>query len=378
MIKSAVRFSGMPDRAGGNNPDPEELDRKLRELKEEIRTPKTRELTPLERLVAARQVEQRAQRKRDTRVLTVLGVVAVIIAGGGVFAWLRFAPPTRHHHHVSAAPSVRTTPTVATTPSVATNPTAPLITPLQSLTSNSPPASPFAGSPAVAWADGAAGITIPAARAHGPYTAAVVRSAYETTRQLLIAGNLNWPTLHGGPPTAFADLLTKQQRGQFLAGLRSTALNKDGTEQNTRTWVASFAPGSTQFVTTVVKVRGRMSASLAGDSGSRVLRINYDYLFVYAVEQPGNPSNWLRVVVQEAGSVDFAQWDDPGGPLEPWFNSGGSTDGDLCGTRDGYIHPDYPQGPPPSVQPSGTPVNPYSFATPSGGPANNCQATTGT
>src|SRR5579859_7363238 len=104
MIKSAVRFSGMPDRAGGNNPDPEELDRKLRDLKEEISTPKTRELTLLERLVAARQVEQRAQRKRDTRVLTVLGVVAVIIAGAGVFAWLRFAPPTRHHHHVSAAP----------------------------------------------------------------------------------------------------------------------------------------------------------------------------------------------------------------------------------------------------------------------------------
>src|SRR5579862_8633865 len=377
MIKTAVRFSAMPDRAGGNNQDPEELDRKRREPNDEISTPKTRELTPLERLVAARQAEMRSQRKRDTRVLAVLGLVAAIIVGGGVFAFVRLAPPSRHHH-VSAAHHVSVAPTVAPAASLLATPEAPLLTPLQSLTANGPPAFPFAGSPANAWADGAAGITIPAARPHGPYTAAEVRSAYEPTRRLLIAGNLNWPTLHGGPPTAFADLLTKQQRGQFLAGLRSTALNKDGTEQNTRTWVASFAPGSTQFVTTVVKVRGRMSASLARDSGSEMLRINFDYLFVYAVEQPGNPSNWLRVVAQESGSVDFAQWDDPGGPLEPWYDGGGSTAGDLCGTRDGYIHPDYPQGPPPSVKPSGKPVNPYSMATPSAGPVLGCQATTGT
>jgi len=379
MIKSAVRFSGMPDGAGGNNPDPEELERKLRELKEEISTPRTREPTPLERLVAARQAEQRVQRKRDTHVLAVLGLVGVIIVGGGVFAWLRLAPPSRHHH-VSAAGSVsvRATASVRATVAVLSTPSAPLITPLQSLTSNGPPAFPFADSPASSWADGADGIIVPAARAHGPYAAAVVRSAYETTRQLLIAGNLNWPTLRGDPPTAFADLLTKQEREQFLTGLRSRALDKDGTEQNTRTWIASFAPGSTQFVTTTVKVHGQMSASVARDSGSEVLRINFDYIFVYAVEQPGNPSNWLRIVVQESGSVDFTQWDDPGGPLEPWYNSGGSTAGDLCGTRDGYIHPDFPQGPPPSVQPSGKPVNPYSLATPSTGPVNGRQPTTGT
>ena len=374
----------MPDGAGGNNPDPE-VERKLRELKEEISNPKTREPTPLERLVAAREAEKRVQRKRDTRVLAVLGLVGVVIVGGGVFAWLRFAPPSRHHHASAAASasvrttaSIRATAAALSTASALPNPTAPLITPLQSLTSNGPPAFPFADSPASGWAAGADGITIPAARPHGPYTAAVVRAAYQTTRKLLIAGNLNWPTLRGGPPTAFADLLTKQQREQFLAGLHSTALNKDGTEQNTRDWIASFAPGSAHFVTTIIKVHGQMSASLARDSGSHVLRINFDYIFVYAVEQPGNPSNWLRVVVQASGSVDFAQWDDPGGPLEAWYNTGGSTAGGLCGVRDGYIHPDYPQGPTPSVQPSGKPVNPYSLATPSTGPVNGCQPTTGT
>jgi hypothetical protein len=108
---------------------------------------------------------------------------------------------------------------------------------------NAPPVDPFIGTPANGWADGAAGIIVPAARAHGPYTTAQVRSAYETTRKLLIAGNLDWPTLRGGSPAAFTDLLTKQEQTQFLNGLNNTALDKDGTEKNTRKWVSSFAPG---------------------------------------------------------------------------------------------------------------------------------------
>jgi hypothetical protein len=109
-----------------------------------------------------------------------------------------------------------------------------------------------------------------------------------------------------------------------------------------------------------------------------VLRIKLDYLFVYAVERPGNPADWLRVVQQRYGYVDFAQWDDPGGPLEPWYSVTGETSGVLCGERDGYIHPDYPLGPPPSVPPSGAPVDPYSLATPSAVAANSCHRTTGT
>jgi hypothetical protein len=371
MISSAVRFSGMPDRASGNNPDREELDRKRQELNGKISTSKNEGLSPLELLVAARQAEQRVQRKRDTRVLTLLGLAAAIIVGGGVFAWVRLAPPSRHHHVFAAHQA-----SAVASASVLTTREAPLITPLQSLTANGPPASPFAGSPASAWADGAAGITIPAARPHGPYTAAEVRSAYETTRELLIAGNLDWPTLHGGPPTAFASLLIEQERARFQAGLHSRALNKAGLEENTRAWVTSFAPGSTQFVTTVIKVHGTMSASLATDSGSEVLRIKVDYLFVFAVQQPGNRANWLRVVVQRYGYVDFAQWDDPGGPLEPFYDVSGLTPGALCGERDGYIHPAFPQGPPPTVQPSGTPVNPYVLATPA--TTGICARTTGT
>lgn len=356
----------MPESAGGNQPDPVEDERKPGRLTGVNGQARTHEPSPLERLVAARQAEKQAQRKRDSRVLALLALVLVVLFGGGAFALVRADPSWLHRGLVRPTASARTP---------GPTPTASLATPLSPLNVNAPPVDPFAGTPADGWADGAAGITIPAARAHGPYTKAEVRSAYETTRKLLIAANLDWPTLHGGAPTALADLLTQQQRTQFLSGLHTTALNKDGTEQNTRTWVSSFAPGSTKFVTTVIRVHGTMSASTATDSGVAVLRITVDYLFVYAVEPPHDPADWMRIVQQAYGSVDFAQWDDPGGPLEPWYSVGSETAGDRCGSRDGYIHPDFPQGPPDSVQPSGTPRDPYSLATPA---ASGCQPATRT
>ena len=135
----------------------------------------------------------------------------MLLAGGGIFTWLRLAPPSWLHA------SARTSPSAAPTPKVKLT-----TTPVSPVTSNGPPADPFSGSPSDAWADGTAGIAIPAAKAHGRYTAAQVRSAYEKTSKLLAAGNLNWPTLRGGAPTAFADLLTKPERKDFLAGLHAT------------------------------------------------------------------------------------------------------------------------------------------------------------
>ena len=111
-------------------------------------------------------------------------------------------------------------------------------------------------------------------------------------------------------------------------------------------------------------------------SGTPVLRITVDYIFVYVVEPPGDPADWMRVVQQQTGTVDFARFDERGGSFEPWYSVSGTTAGVRCATRDGYIHPEYPSGPPDTVRASGKPVNPYSLATPSAGSA--CQNTTGT
>lgn len=354
----------------GNQDD--EIDRKLRELTAEISAAsRIHEPSAAERARAAAKREKRPKRQRRPRrqrggLLVSWVIVIVVLAVAGVITWSHFrsspsalndTQPVRNGPVPSSSVSIVPSPSVAA----------------------GPPADPFAGTPADHWADGAAGIVVPSARSHGEFTAAQVHATEEEARKILIAENLDWPTLRGGAPTAFADLLTSQQRGDFIKGLDKIGLNKKGLPLSTRGWVTSFAPGTTKFVTTAVKVHGSMSAVTASSSGRTVLRVQVDYLFTYAVEPPGHPGDWMRIVVQDYDSLDFAQWNDPGGPLEPWLSSTeGGTAGGQCGMTDGYIHPAYPNGAQSKVRPSGAPVNPYSTAPPPTSSSYACHATTGT
>jgi hypothetical protein len=366
--------------------EPDEFDRALRELTDGINgTPRIHEPSAAQRAAAARRAAAatkaptKAKPKRPGErsglggVIAAWAVVVAVLAGSGAITWFHFhSAPVRVSTPRNAKPTRhQPTPTASVSSAAVLINSSPFL-------NTGPPADPFAGSPADGWADGAAGITVPRARPHGQFTAAQVQAAYQTTRKILIAANLDWPTLRGGTPTAFANLLTSDQRHEFLTGLGKKGLDSHGFPLSTRDWVTSFAPGTTKFVTTVVKAHGSMSATTAVSSGTTVLRIKVNYLFVYAVEPPGLPGDWMRVVDQEYGHVDFATWDDPGGPLEPWVQMTGSTSGARCGTTDGYIHPDYPNGPPPKVQPSGSPVNPYSTAPPDNSDTYKCRNTTGT
>jgi hypothetical protein len=227
-----------------------------------------------------------------------------------------------------------------------------------------PPADPFAGTPGDHWADGAAGIVLPAAAAAGPYTKAQVEYAYQTTRKLLIAANLDKKELLGGAPTAFADLMTKYYRAWFLAGLNKKGLDKQGNQVSTRVIVTSFAPGSTQLIGSVIKVHGVMhGAQVVRVHGSPELDIHLDYLFVYPVEPPHQPTEWTRVVVEDQWTVGFADWQGAATSFEPsLLYAGDSAAGAECGTTDGYVHPAYPSVAAtanPSASPTGTPINPY-------------------
>lgn len=239
-------------------------------------------------------------------------------------------------------------------------------------------ADPFAGSPAEQFANGATGIVLPAAHAVGGYSATQVSFAYNTAKRLLVAANLDRQTLAGGYPAAFARLLAPAQRGYFRQSLGRTGVGKNGLVKSTRGWVASFAPASTAFVGTVVKVRGYMIATPAMDSGRRVLRVHVDYLFVYPVQRPGLPVTRMRIVVQTIANADFAPWSDPAGPLQAWWFpiSGGGASGVSCDVRDGFIHPAFPGSPPGKVRPTGKAVNPYRLNPPPSRAA--CRPTTGT
>jgi hypothetical protein len=366
MLGSAMA-NGEPGDAGHRD---DEIDRKLRELTAEISAAsRIHEPSAAERARAAAKRQKRPPRparRRRGGLLAAWVIVIALLAVGGTVTWSHFhsspsalddTQPVRNGPVPSSSVSA-----VSSSPSVAAG----------------PPADPFTGTPADHWADGAAGIAVPSARSHGRFTAAQVQAAYQDTRKILIAGNLDWPTLRGGAPTAFADLLTSQQRGDFIKGLDKIGVDSHGFPLSTRTWVTSFAPGTTRFITTVVKVHGSMSAGTDVYSGVPALRVQVDYLFVYAIEPPGNPDGWMRVVVQDYDTLDFAQWDGPGGPLEPVLTSNANdASGGQCGMTDGYIHPAYPNGAQSGVQPSGAPLTPYSTATPSAS-GSRCHPTTGT
>ena len=165
-----------------------------------------------------------------------------------------------------------------------------------------------------------------------------------------------------------------KQRAQFQAGLDKTGIGSRGAPLSTRAWVMAFAPG-TELVGSVIKVYGSMQAATGKDDGDTVLNVQTNYLFVYAVMEPGVPSSLVRIVAHAEGPVMFATWDDPGGPLEPWWDVGTGKAGAQCGTTDGYVHPQYPETSPGKVKPTGSPVNPYDqkAALPKG-----CRNTTGT
>ena len=239
-------------------------------------------------------------------------------------------------------------------------------------------AAPFRGTPAQSYADGAAGILIPAAHPVGTYSAAQVAAAYQTTKQLLVAANLNQPTLAGGPPEAFASLLIPPQRTFFQTNLDKNGVNSQGQVTSTRGWVTSFAAG-TRLAGKVIKVYGTLSATTGSDKGAPILLVHANYLFVYAVTWQGQPSTLTRIVDHYIVDVEFGTYTDAGGPLQPWWQpTGGGDAGAQCGFSDGYIHPQFPGRSPGKVVPKGRTINPYDLNTePSGGPGS-CQPTTGT
>ena len=364
----------MSDGTSGQGPAPaDEFDRELRELTEGTApAPLFLEPSAAERAQAsAADAGKAGDRGRHGRRTGALVLVALLVVAGGLL-WVGYmrSAPNAGPEVAGPAPSAGLAASAAAASPMGT------ITPVDLF--GGPPSDPFAGTPADGWADGAAGIVPPPARQVGGFTAAQVAAAYATTRKLLIAGNLDRQTLLGGPPTAFAKLLTAEQRATFLASLNKIGLDKAGSRLSTRLWVASFAPGSAELIGNVVKVHGTMSARAVRESGTVVLAIVVNYIFAYAIEPPHQPADWMRLLDHQYGSIDFAPWDDPGGALEPWDRTIIGHPGIQCGTTDGYIHPDYPSDRSVDARESGTAIHPYSTATSVPGGGGVCGRTTGT
>ena len=231
-------------------------------------------------------------------------------------------------------------------------------------------ADPFAGSPAAAYANGAAGITSPPAAAVGPLSARDVKAAYATTTRLLTASALDHQTLLGGSPDAFARAAGPDERTYF-----ATNLDNPDVDKRTRWWVVTFVPNTAELVGPTIKVDGRMWAAAARQQGTRGVEVRFDYLFVYPIERPGVPRTLERLVARVSGALFF--YLDAGVLHHHTGDWRVSPTPARCDVRDGFIHPVYGDSTPDKVAASGVPQDPYDTSRPEPG-GKTCQRSRGT
>ncbi|MEU4728026.1 hypothetical protein [Streptomyces sp. NPDC023588] len=215
-------------------------------------------------------------------------------------------------------------------------------------------AEPFRGSPALQWADGAAGIELPQATAVGGMSQERVADALAKTREFLIASNLDPATLRGErPATALAILDPRQPEVPQRLEQSLTGPTRENTPANLFT---RFDPAEVKPVGDVVKVRGSMRTE-AGEPGE--LLVVADYTFVHPMTKGG--TSVQRTIVRRQVTLsllDPARWQATRGKLQlreyvsEWSNV-------ECGAADGFLHPVFPLDAPTGPAPTGPALDPY-------------------
>ncbi|MER6959428.1 hypothetical protein [Streptomyces sp. NPDC000618] len=219
---------------------------------------------------------------------------------------------------------------------------------------------PFRGSPALQWADGAAGIVLPAAKPVGSLSKAQVAQALELTQKLLVDANLDPVTLRGGrPETAFAVIDPRQTE---LVGLLNTSLSKPDEKHDPLAMFSRFDPAEVRPAGDVVKTRGRITFK-AGEQAS--VAVHADYTFVYPLVQAAQGSTEVsRTIVRRVLDIELS---DPTKYLvtpgtitvRNYEEEAGNT---ACDVYDGYFHPEFStaaEAEPTGAAPTGPTTDPY-------------------
>lgn len=223
---------------------------------------------------------------------------------------------------------------------------------------------PFAGSPAINYADNEAGIVLPEAKAVGDYSAATVQKALENTRKLLIAGNLDRSVLTGGATKPYLDLLDPESG--VAENLAKAIAHPDAATNGTALgWITRFDATQVELVGSVVKVDGIMAYKVDDDG---ILTIHTDYSFVYAVAKAGHPDGQVtRALMRRVVDTQVIGKNTRYQPTAPGTLrlAGGSAQASnsSCDVLDGYVRP-YFDDTPERIRPSGPEMDPYDRAKP--------------
>ncbi|MFJ8936932.1 hypothetical protein ACIRL0_14665 [Streptomyces sp. NPDC102365] len=218
---------------------------------------------------------------------------------------------------------------------------------------------PFAGSPAARYADGAAGIVLPEAKAVGAFSKEQVAQALEQSRTLLVGANIDRGTLLGNTPETVLGKVLDPRQPELVDDLRSW-LRKPGKDHDPLRFFSRFDQGEVRLVGDVVKTRGRTTFE-AGAKGA--LDIHTDYTFVYALA-PADPDSTevARTIVRRVIDLRLlnpAKYDATPGRLAV-LRYDDDIANSACDVHDGFLHPRLASGDGETgAPPTGPAVDPY-------------------
>ncbi|MFJ7339014.1 hypothetical protein ACIQU3_01700 [Streptomyces sp. NPDC101110] len=215
---------------------------------------------------------------------------------------------------------------------------------------------PFAGSPALRWADGEDGIVLPEAKAVGAVSADRVEEALKLTKKLLVGANLDPKTVRGARPAAALSVLDPKQP-ELLDDL-DTGLGSPSREHDPVTLFSRFDPDEVRPAGDVIKTRGRMTFKKGTQGG---VAVRADYTFVYPVVRADGPPEVARTIVRRVLDVELADPArykvTPGRLLLVEYDQ--EIGNSACDVYDGYLHPGFPSSRSEGPDPSGPATDPY-------------------
>ncbi|MFB6618016.1 hypothetical protein ACIGFK_40175 [Streptomyces sp. NPDC085524] len=217
---------------------------------------------------------------------------------------------------------------------------------------------PFRGSPALQWADGAAGIELPEAAAVGGVPKEKIADALRNAKAFLVASNLDPAALKGERPAAALALLDPEHT-EVSADLEKS-LAGPSKEQDPMSLFTRYDPAEVKPVGEVVKVRGRMWVEAGKEAGQAHVRADYSFVYPLVKAAPGADQVERTIVRREITFLvaDPRKWQVTAGKLRladfrvDLANS-------ACEVYDGYMHPGFDTDPVAGSTPSGTPKDPY-------------------
>ncbi|CAM5514993.1 hypothetical protein [Streptomyces aurantiogriseus] len=215
---------------------------------------------------------------------------------------------------------------------------------------------PFAGSPALRWADGEAGIVLPAAKAVGAAPKERVEQALQLTKKLLVGANLDPKALRGERPAAALSVFDPKQP-DLLDDLNASLRSPD-KDHDPLLLFSRFDPDEVRLVGDVVKTRGRMTFKKGEYAG---VAVHADYTFVYPVVRTDGSTEVTRTIVRRVIDVELsdpAHYDVTSGRLVlvKYDQEIGNS---ACDTYDGFLHPEFTSTESEGPEPTGPTVDPY-------------------